>query len=221
MVACASGATHMVTLLVNGVSPPASVAARTIEGWTPLMIASGGGRLEVVKVLLQAGASLYDRDDEFGSNSFMWACGGGHSDVVRLMLQQNGAKDLLLSTNADMWTSLMVACDAGSLETVRVLVEAGGDLGAFNSEGLTALDIAAGCNHLLLVCYLRTEEAFSSAQFWAAADSGNATSMSNLLRGNGHLVAALDKDGRSALLRTCIGGHLEVAKILVEAGADV
>lgn len=51
-------------------------------------------------------------------------------------------------------------------------MEAGGDLGAFNSEGLTALDIAAGRNHLLIVCYLRTEEAFSSTQFWAAADSG-------------------------------------------------
>ncbi|CAM9391757.1 unnamed protein product [Scytosiphon promiscuus] len=221
MVACASGDARMATLLVNGVSPPASVAARTIEGWTPLMIASGGGRLGVVKVLLHAGASLHDRDDEFGSNSFMWACGGGHSDVVRLMLQQSGSKALLLSTNSDMWTATMVACDAGSLDTVRVLVEAGGDLGAFNSEGLTALDIAADRNHLLLVCYLRTEQAFSSTQFWAAADSGNAVVMSNLLRSNGHLVAALDKDGRTALLRSCIGGHLEVARILVEAGADV
>lgn len=51
--------------------------------------------------------------------------------------------------------------------------------------------------------------------------AGNAAVMSNLLRGNGHLVAALDKDGRTALLRSCIGGHLEVARILVEAGAGV
>lgn len=37
----------------------------------------------MVKVLLQAGAALHDKDDEFGSNAFMWACGGGHSEVVR------------------------------------------------------------------------------------------------------------------------------------------
>lgn len=45
--------------------------------------------------------------------------------------------------------------------------------------------------------------------------------ISRLLRGNGHLVVALDADGRTALLRSCVGGHLGVAKVLVEAGADV
>lgn len=47
------------------------------------MVASGGGKLGVVEVLLGAGAAMHDRDDEFGSNSFMWACGGGHCDIVR------------------------------------------------------------------------------------------------------------------------------------------
>ena len=47
------------------------------------MIASGGGRLGVVRVLLEVGAALRDMDSVFGSNSLMWACGGGHADVVR------------------------------------------------------------------------------------------------------------------------------------------
>lgn len=83
MVACASGDVEMTSLLARGVSPPCNVAAVTVEGWTPLMIASGGGRLGVVEVLLEAGAALQDRDSVFGSNSLMWACGGGHADVVR------------------------------------------------------------------------------------------------------------------------------------------
>lgn len=83
MVACASGDVAMTSFLVKGASPPSSVAARTIEGWTPLMIASGGGRVGVAKVLLEAGAGLRDRDAAFGSNPLMWACAGGHSEVVR------------------------------------------------------------------------------------------------------------------------------------------
>eukprot|EP00903_Cladosiphon_okamuranus_P020913 g19205.t1 len=208
-------------LLVDDIDDESStLLGRTIEGWTPLMIASGGGRLGVVKVLLEAGAAIHDKDDEFGSNSFMWACGGGHSEIARLMLD-HGAKELLQSVNSDMWTPLMVACDVGSLATVQVLVEAGADLAAFNRDVLTAMDIAAERNHLLVECYLRTEGAFSSGQFWSAADTGDAIMISRLLRGNGHLVAALDSDGRTALLRSCVGGHLEVARVLVEAGADV
>lgn len=51
--------------------------------------------------------------------------------------------------------------------------------------------------------------------------AGDAKIISRLLRGNGHLVAALDANGRTALLRSCVGGCLEVARVLVEAGADV
>lgn len=51
-------------------------------------------------------------------------------------------------------------------------VEAGADLGAFNKDGYTALDVASSRNHLVIECYLRTEGAFSSLEFWGAADSG-------------------------------------------------
>lgn len=57
--------------------------------------------------------------------------------------------------------------------------------------------------------------------FCVSAWTGDATAIARLLRGNGHLVAALDADGRTALLRSCVGGHLEVVRVLVEAGADV
>lgn len=51
-------------------------------------------------------------------------------------------------------------------------VEAGADSGVFNKDGLTALDVASSRNHLVIECYLRTEGAFSSLEFWGAADTG-------------------------------------------------
>lgn len=86
MIACALGDAAMTSLLVKRLIPPASVAVRTMEGWTPLMIACGGGKLEVVKELMDVGAGLHDRDSVFGSNPLMWACGGGHSEVVRWVI---------------------------------------------------------------------------------------------------------------------------------------
>lgn len=83
MVACATGDVSMARLLLMEISPPASVAARTIEDWTPLMVACGGGKLGVAKLLVEAGAGLEDKDSVFGSNPLMWACGGGHADVAR------------------------------------------------------------------------------------------------------------------------------------------
>lgn len=56
-------------------------------------------------------------------------------------------------------------------------MEAGADLGAFNRDILTAMDIAADRNHLLVECYLRTEGASSSGQFWNAADTGGMDSL--------------------------------------------
>lgn len=87
MVACAAGDSCIANYLLNALSPPASVAARTLEDWTPLMIACGGGWLDVVKILMAAGAALWDKDSVYGSNTLMWACGGGHVNVVRSVVR--------------------------------------------------------------------------------------------------------------------------------------
>lgn len=51
-------------------------------------------------------------------------------------------------------------------------VEAGADMGTYNKEGRTAVDIAASRNDLMVECYLRGEGACSSAEFWDAVDEG-------------------------------------------------
>ena len=51
--------------------------------------------------------------------------------------------------------------------------------------------------------------------------AGDAPRVFRLIRTNGHLVKALDKDGRTALFEACVRGHVDVARVLVEAGADV
>lgn len=64
-------------------------------------------------------------------------------------------------------------------------VEGGADLGAYNKDGHTALDVAASCHHLLIKYYLTTEGATTSAEFWEAADSGEQRDVLRVLRCRG------------------------------------
>ncbi|CAM9434890.1 unnamed protein product, partial [Discosporangium mesarthrocarpum] len=221
MIACASGDTPMVRLLVEETHPPANLAARAAESWTPLMIACGAGALEVVKVLVNAGAGLGDSDTTFGSTPLMWACGGGHHNVVRYMLDTCPTSGLLQARNKEGCCPLMITCDGGDLKTVQVLVDAGADLKAFNLEGLTALDLATRSGSRAVEHFLKKRGATRSRDFWEAIETGDTPTVEDFLHSNSHLVRAVDKAGRTALLLACLGGHSSLVETLVRTGAEV
>jgi ankyrin repeat protein len=57
--------------------------------------ASLAGRLEVVRVLLQAGADV-NLQNEFGGTALIMACGSGRTAIVRELLLHNPSADLRL-----------------------------------------------------------------------------------------------------------------------------
>merc|ERR1719401_1534635 len=61
--------------------------AKDDEGVTALMKAAEQGEGDVVKLLLDEGASLELKDDE-GSNVLMWAALAGHLDIVEMLVKQ-------------------------------------------------------------------------------------------------------------------------------------
>ena len=54
-------------------------------GQTALMLAVSHGRLDMVKMLLEAGADINTQDDD-GSTALMCACEHGHVDIVKVLL---------------------------------------------------------------------------------------------------------------------------------------
>jgi ankyrin repeat protein len=121
---------------------PGLLDAKNEFGQTPLMHASGGGHVGVVRWLLDKGAAI-NAGDESGSTALMFACsGGGHTPVVRLLLER-GADP----TIADEWgwTSLMAAAREGHLEVVRLLLGhpiVKASINDRNEDGDTALWLA-------------------------------------------------------------------------------
>jgi hypothetical protein len=56
-------------------------------GWTPLHEAAQRGDLEILRILINHGASPDAVDDLTGTTPFLWACYSGHAECVKDMLQ--------------------------------------------------------------------------------------------------------------------------------------
>jgi ankyrin repeat protein len=123
------------------------------DGETPLMAASRSGRIDAVRLLLEAGADVNARDTYQRQTALMWAAAEGHTAVVQALLAagadpnvQGHITTLVERKNADHptggFTALMFAARNGHEAVAKALITAGGDPNLKNGDGATALIVA-------------------------------------------------------------------------------
>lgn len=111
------------------------------DGHTPLLVASRDGPIEIVEVLLAAGANVNVVDPVFGAVPLHKAVYNGHADITRLLARQAGIYlDYQGATNG--YTPLHDALWHGYADCARILIEAGARLDLRGDDGKTPLDIA-------------------------------------------------------------------------------
>jgi ankyrin repeat protein len=91
---------EMTALLENG----HDLNSKDSSGWTPLSYAAEKGQGAVVKLLLEKGAELETKDNNYGRTPLSWAAWDGHKAVVKLLLEK-GAK-LETKDKISGWTPL-------------------------------------------------------------------------------------------------------------------
>jgi ankyrin repeat protein len=119
----------------------ASVNATLSEGWTPLTLAASLGNLEVVEVMVDAGADLEQARRvgiERQWTPLGWAARRGHRDVVEWLLERGARVDAL---NSRHQSPLMAAALGGHHDVMALLVEAGADESARDAAGRTAREL--------------------------------------------------------------------------------
>ena len=173
-------------LLDNG----AEVDARSEQG-TPLGYAAMQGHAEIVKLLLDRGASPNtggpDAMSPLGFTTFR-----NQVECARILLETGAKVDQPGFGNN---TVLLMAAENGSADMVKLLLAHGANVNHINDTGETALVHASA--------------------------EGYADRVEALLAAKADPNLGADEGGRSALQLAALGGYLELARLLLASGADL
>ena len=106
----------------------------------PLEFATWINQVEIVKLLLQAGAPADTQSTVDGATALYLAASFGRMPIVHLLLNAHANTELSLSRRG---TPLMNAVEHRNSEAVEALIAAGANIHTTDSNGLTPLHVAA------------------------------------------------------------------------------
>ena len=224
--------------VVNG-----DVNARRPDGSTPLQWAVYEGKTAEVRRLIDAGADV-TLANEYGASAMSLAAEVADTAVLKMLLDAGADAD---SPNADGMTALMTVARTGNVEAAKLLVEHGATVDAReNFGGQSALMWASARRHPDMIEFLLEHGAAIDARSThrdyqrhitaegrpKSLDSGGFTPLLYAARENcracvdvllakGADIDLPDPDGVSPLHLAVMNANWDLAKQLIDAGANV
>jgi hypothetical protein len=167
--------------------------------------------------------------DSFNGTGLIRAADRGHADIAGRLVQ---ADIKINHINNLGWSALHEAIILGNgsrryVDTVRVLIAAGADLGMpSQNDQITPLQHATSKGHNEIAKLLRTalnahtpSKREANSRLLSAAETGDATAAALAIRAGANLETR-DERGRTPLLLAVTKDRLAVARLLVYLGAD-
>jgi ankyrin repeat protein len=172
-----SNPAEVVALLKRGMD--ANTVDRT--GQPVLHIAAREGNLEVLRVLVQAGADI-DKRNAMKETPIMLAALGGHVKLVEFLISREA------QINHPGWTPLLYAATNGQTEVIKVLLENHAYIDSSSPNGSTPIMMAIRGGHQAAARLLLDEgadpavknENGENALTWA--DKGKQTDLADAMR---------------------------------------
>jgi ankyrin repeat protein len=204
----------------------ADVNASQVDGMTALHWATRQNDIETVQALLKAGAKV-SAPTRYGLTPLYLAAVNGNAAMLDIFLKAGADPN---TSNSGGETTLMTATRTGSLDAVKLLIERGANVNAKEGErGQTALMWAVVENHPAVARLLIEKGANVNAQTVVVIPDGitaepGATSANIGANGPGFYRARAvptPSGAMSALLFAAREGNKEMARILLDAKADI
>jgi ankyrin repeat protein len=178
------------------------------EGETPLMTAARTGKVDAVRVLLENGANVNAKENWKKQTALMWAAHEGNAEAVKYLLAAGAKID---DRSIFGWTPLLFAARQGQDDAIRVLVAAGANVNERLPDGTGALVTAIqGLNY-------QTASVLLDAGVDPNADGQGWTALHQIVWSR-RPQRGQNNPGQKPKGTT---SSLELAKILVEHGADI
>uniref|UniRef100_A0A8C6WPM1 non-specific serine/threonine protein kinase n=1 Tax=Neogobius melanostomus TaxID=47308 RepID=A0A8C6WPM1_9GOBI len=181
------------------------------HGIPPLLIAAGGGNIQIIEVLMRKGAEIKVHDKS-GANGIYYAARHGHVDTLRFLHEKKCPLDVQDKSGE---TALHVAARYGNVDVVSYLcsIKANPDLSDREQE--TPLHCAAWHGYSAVAralckagCHVDAKNREGETPLLTASARGFVDIVECLIE-HGAKVEAMDKDGHTAL-------HLAVRRCQVE-----
>lgn len=176
--ACTNQNAAVVSMLMKAGANP---NAAKWSGETPVMTCANSGTAAAITELLANGADANARISEHEQTALMWAAAEGHPDAVKALIQggadvnartkvvpapepfivkvpssfgQNFPKPVRFRKTSGGFTPLHFAAQKGSLESAKLLLEAGANIDYATEEEGSALVVATAAGHEEFALYL-------------------------------------------------------------------
>jgi ankyrin repeat protein len=187
-----------------------------VPRYRPLAWAACNGRVGMVRLLVQRGASIHATGDH-GRTALYCAAEEGHEEIVAYLLSQGAQADI---TDCGGMTPLTMAIERGHWSVVTVLLqhmEAQG-LETTDTGGKTAMDVAVQEGREEMVAYLLSQ----GPQMEIKECKGMTPLMVQMLAQHmgAHGLNRRDKERRTVLHWAAQEGHEETVGVLLRQGAQ-
>jgi ankyrin repeat protein len=220
----------------------ARVDALNESGTTPLMIASASGSTGAVATLLAHGADVNAREKTNGDTALFFAASHDRAEVIRLLLSKGA--DAKVKTPVSKLERVTVGPDGELLDNKKTAKD--GDKTGQPAAGQSAQSAAsapdtkgaeeaktpaAKSDDKVKDAYGftaadRKKRVFGATQFGGltallvAARDGQINAVNALLDAGGDVNQTSDTDHATPLILAVISGHYDLAKVLLDRGAD-
>lgn len=199
-----------------------------VEGRSALHLAAERGYLQVCDSLLTHKAFINSKS-RVGRTALHLAAMNGYADLVKFLIKEHNAVIDILTLRKQ--TPLHLAAAAGQMEVCKLLLELGANIDATDDQGQKPIHAAAQNNYSEVVqLFLETHPSLvmatskdGSTCAHIAAAQGSVTVIEELMKFDRQgVISARNKLNDSTALQIAAeGGHAEVVKALVRAGASV